>query len=189
VTISLKLDGIEISARMPTLRELSSVADAPQSPLAYKAVAKACMLVPTLGELAKRKPAAGISIGAAILEAAGMLADAVELDESEIPHDVAESIVALEGKGFTDLQALRIDHGGVTRHFVQRMPTEREVDTYMKAETAEAAKVLADAVTTFPTKEMGGITAIQQEAPALYVVLAKFALRRAGLLDEAILGE
>lgn len=189
MTIQIRQDGTDITARQPTLRELNGILDAPKSPLAYKTLAKSCLLTPTLGELTKKKPACGPALGMLIAQASGLLADVIELDEDDIPRDVAESFVALESKGFRNLKVVRADVGGVVRHFVQRMATETEVDAYLRSETAEAAKTLVETITTYPTKEMGGVVALQQEAPGLYMALARYALRRAGLLDEAILGE
>lgn len=189
MTISIRQDGTDVTARMPSLRELNGVLEAPRSPLAYKALAKACILVPTYGELAKRKPACGPALGMVVIQASGLLADVLEMDEADIPAEVAEAIVALEGKGFVDLQAVKAEVGGVSHVFVQRMAREPEVDAYLKSETAEAAKTLVETITTYPTKEMGGVVALQQDAPGLYVALAKYALRRAGLVDDIVLGE
>ena len=189
MSINIKQDGRAITARMPTLAELDGIIEAPRSPIAYKTLAKACCLTPTYGELAKAKPACGPGLGMVIAGASGLAAEVVELGEDDIPREVAEAIVAAEGKGFRDLQALTTEVGGVVRHFVQRMPKETDCDKYMRSETAAAAKTFCEVITVYPTKEAGGVESLQQEAPGLYVPLAKYALQRAGLLDEATLGE
>lgn len=189
MTIAIKQDGRDVSARYPTLAELNGILEAPRAPLAYKAIAKACCIVPTLGELTKAKPACGPALGMLIVTASGLLADVVVVEEDDIPADVAEAVVAAEAKGFANLLTLRTEVGGIVRYFVQRMAKEGDVDKYLRSETMEAAKTLVETITVYPTAEMGGTAALQQEAPGLYMPLAKAALRHAGMLDEIQLGE
>lgn len=190
MTISFRAFGHDVTARTPTIAELSAW-KASKTTEAFKKIARACVLTPPFGVLVKTKAGAPYPVGKAILEACGMLGvTPVELvasedaDENEVPADVAAAMVAAEAKGFRDLQAIAVDHGGIVRHFIQRPAREREVDDFLrKDESVEAAKALAEAVTVWPEKlEL-------DEVPGLYNVVGTYAIQRAGVMEDVALGE
>lgn len=191
--IHFKVNGQPASARMPTMAELTTlIAEGLESPLALKKLAKACVVSPTYAEVSKGRAAIGPQLGIILAGSAGMGAPVVELDteDDDIPEEVAAAFVALEAKGMEELAILRTTittpQGDVDSYFIQRMPNERACDEYMKHEkSVEGAKKMVETITAYPEKTAH----LQQEAPGLYVSLARHALRRAGLFEAIELGE
>ncbi len=187
--IHLKQDGRPVVCRMPTLDELTALlSNNPKNPVELKKLAKACISTPSYKELAVEKPACGPAIGLVIVGCSGLLADIEELDEDDIPPEMAGAWVAMNEKGLRGLKALRTEVEGIVRYFIQSLATERNVDAYMAHETnLVAAKKFVEPITCYPAPEV--LSGLQQEAPGLYYQLAKYALRNAGLVDEVDLGE
>lgn len=175
--------GETISARMPTLAELSSLRE-DQSPDKLKKLAKACMVSPPASEFFSRKPGAAIKMGSLILQACGAVGDLTVLDEDELDEELAAAFLAAQDKGFEALSAVVARVGSAEYRLILRDAREREVDEYMKTESAEAAAKLVRRLCVYPEK-----LELEASAPGLYLSLSKYALDRVGMFEDATLGE
>lgn len=175
--------GETISARMPTLAELSTLRE-DQSPDKLKKLAKACMVSPSAGDFFARKPGAAIKVGALILQACGAVSDLTVLEEDELDDELAASFVAAQDKGFEALSVVVARVGASEFRVILRDAREREVDDYMKTESAEAAAKLVKKICVFPER-----LELEATAPGLYLSLSRYALDRVGMFEDATLGE
>lgn len=175
--------GETISARMPSLAELSTLRE-DQSPDKLKKLAKACMVSPPAAEFFARKPGAAIKVGSLILQACGAVSDLTVLDEDELDDELAAAFVAAQNKGFESLSVVVARVGSADHRVILRDAREREVDEYMKTESAEAAAKLVRKLCVYPDK-----LDLEATAPGLYLSLSRFALDRVGMFEDATLGE
>lgn len=185
-----KFGGVE--ARMPTLDELAMVATREGD---YEAMAKlAAACVPTFASIRKRFPACSVTLASHILAGCGYGVPLTVLAEDEIESepmakaylDAQTKLAAIEAKGGPPcvLFAVTATVGEEDFAFVLRLPTEREVDDYMKNEGPHQAKALHKKVRVYASRDD-----IDTAAPGLYVNLARFLLDQAGLLDGELVGK
>ena len=185
-----KFGGVE--ARMPTLDELAMMTAREGDYEAMQKLAKAC--VPKYAELRKRFPACSVVLAAEILVGCGSGAPLTVLTEDEIEDEaMAKAYLAAQQKlelqeqrtGVAcPLYALTVSVGDESFAFVLRGLNERETDDYMKSEGPHQAKALHKKVRVYSSRDD-----IDEQAPGLYMNLARFLLDRAGLLDGELVGK
>ncbi len=194
--------GIEVEARRPPPRELSRIYAGGPSALEHesmKALCKAVMTPADFRRVCEQRPRAFVALGALILEEAGGSGEVEQLEEWEVPEgEFADAYVRESDKSrklFPEEGDRRAQVFPVVvriaarpsepRSMLLRMPKDKEVDR-VKVFTFEACKGLVDGITLWSSPP---VDTIESDCPALYFLLARYALNLAGDWEAERLGE
>lgn len=192
MSIKVKVGGAELTFRAPTLEEIAAY----RRDEGMRSVRVARKLVEACGDAAdllSKQPAAAIKLSLAILKGCGMLAEVIELEESDLDEEMAKAYVAAQDKGFAGLHCYSYEEHGHRHRLICREPRERELDDYMRDELApKAAQALVVASCVWCDKDGASrpnVLAIEHTAPGLYVPIAMLLCRAAGMTADIELGE
>lgn len=202
---TFKIRGITFDVPVLTLGQLTAadkagVIDAineDTSSPAFKPFCKALLPTTVFNDLCVAAPACWGMVARTLIAIStggiGGSMEVFEFAEDSIPKELAEAYVKHvdaskatygEESPLAKVYAIRLRPGETELLALIRFPNERDVDTFSKGETFEAAKVFAMA-----TCIHGDLSVLEATAPFYYMAIARWLLHKAGAKEIELVGE
>lgn len=193
MSLDFDVRGIAVSARMPTLAEMTTALNASRaagsaSHDGMRDLVRAVVPKATFESLKERRPACFRELGSSIMLAAGFSGGVTLFEEAELDNDEefaaalakAEEKVPAAYKQDPDDDRARLfpitfTVGDETRKAIFRFPYEREIAAVRKGLSFENFKVF-----TTSTCVWGDMASLESTAPGTYHTLTEFLLEQAG---------